>query len=532
MFVKNLSDPIGLLSSLIFSGYIYSCLLIIGLSSADILLILGVNILAYFLVGLPLSSYLFPFLFDKYQSVFPHFNESFFLEQGIAGKARMLQALYGLPSSRAIFLIYVSIIKVLPVGITLVYFCDHGLSNMQVWLYFISFEVFIIPLSSGVAFIELHILITDMIKKLHNKYDLGPLFKSCKPEGSVKRFFINEHSSFILCFITFVVQICLLWMVDGQFQLEKLIWVLLMGVVVLSRVYILYRNYLMKGILELEQTYYDIGSKKKSYIPLSSSPLLSRFQNTFNNLLFKLEKYEAGVMKWIMRESEEGRFRVIGEISASIGHSIKGPIHAIYFSLDELMELSIEDQKVAKHLNYIRENIKRIEQLSNSLNNNLRNPDGRKYTHLSIAHHEVITILRHEFVKIDNVQFKLIGLERPRKLKILHRDIIHIVYNLYKNSLKNFEENQVEFPQIILKFVDQKNELVSFQFIDNGTGLSQQDFENFTSLNFESVLPESFRQGLGLRLTKHILEKNGGSMNYVPTPSGRGTSFILAFLSP
>ena len=528
--MKNLSDSINPINNFIFFGHIYTCLLLIGLPLPDVLLVLLVDSLAYGVIGLPLGRYVFPYVFPKYRIIFPHFDRELFLRQPADQQRETLNRLYEFPYARSFYLTISNMVKILPTGITLIYFCDHGLPLNVIWPYFISLALFATPLYSSFVFIELHTLITKLVRDLHQSYDLSAAFKLYENPQSVKRFFMREYLSLIFCFLIFVTQVLVFLIVDKSMQWGKVLWPLGTGLLIFSRIYILYRDYLVKGTQELEQVYHNIGRKKNSYISLASSPLLSKFQGTFNKLISKLKKYEEGVLVWIIKETEQSRFRAIGEISATVGHSLKGPIHAIYFSLDEIEEGGIQDKKIAKYLNYIRENIKRIEELSNSLNASLRNPDGLKYTYIPLAHEEVINLLKHEFAQIEDVQFQLIGFDDLKKrINVSQRDIIHIIYNLYKNSLKNFKENEITSPQITLKLLEATDELVSLQCTDNGTGLSKEDFENFTTLNFESMKASSFREGLGLRLTKQIIEKNGGTLSYAKEPSGRGTSFILAF---
>ena len=528
--MKNLSDSISPLNHFIFFGHIYSCLLLIGLPLGDALVVFLVDSMAYLIIGLPLGRYLFSYIYPKYRIIFPHFNKELFLRQSPEEQRETLNKLYEFPYARSFYLAISNMIKILPAGITLIYFCHHDLPGNIMWPYFISLALFASPLYSSFAFIELHTLITKRVYDLHRDHDLGRTFQLYENPQSVKRFFLREHLALMFCFLIFVTQIWVFLIVEQTMQWEKILWPLGTGLLVLSRIYTLHRDYLVKGTQKLEQVYHDIGRKKNNYIALASSPLLSKFQSTFNKLISKLKKYEEGILMWIIKETEQSRFRAIGEISAAVGHSLKGPIHAIYFSLDEIEEGDIQDKKVAKYLKYIRENIKRVEELSNSLNASLRSPDGLKYTYIPLAHEEVINLLKHEFAGIEDVRFQLLGFDHLKKrISISQRDIIHILYNLYKNSLKNFKDHDISSPQITLEFLEATDSFVSLKCSDNGTGLSKGGFESFTTINFESMTAKSFKEGLGLRLTKQLLENNGGTLTYLEPPPEGGTSFTLSF---
>ena len=526
---RSITSPLNATSYIIFGIYLYSYLLHINLSLIDMSIVIAVDIVAYFLIAFPLDRLLFIRLFRRYQKIYPRFNEKDFLRLSQEDQVDTLQKLYELPFARAIFVLLVSIIKVLPTGVALVYFVDHGLQPDSVWLYFISLEMFIVPLYSGLIFIELHIHLSKLVSDLHDKHNLKEVFQSYRITNKIGYSLMNGRLSLILFFFIFVSQIYLLslYVYLDPLKPKLAIYTLVIETIILIRVYGLYQNHLEEGILKLHRTYYNIGSKKNPYISLSSSPLLAQFQIAYNHLVTKLQNYEKGVLQWTLKESEESRFRTIGEISAAIGHDLKGPISAIYFSLDELKKQDLPEQNVTKYCQYIEENTKRMEELSLSLNINLRNPDEKKYTHLSQIHNHVMGLLKYEFFHIEKVQFSLIDLEYSRKIKMPQRDLIHIFYNLYKNSFKNFHENQKRLPKMALKFIGHNETFISFEFSDNGTGLSQEDFESFTSLNFDTLNSQAFKKGLGLRLLKQILTNNKGKLTYVKNPRGQGTCFVL-----
>ena len=353
-----------------------------------------VDLISYGFIHIPASIHLFPIIFSRYLSIFPRFNEAAFRKKNVQKQVEDLKRLYELPSVRALFLIYVTVLRILPTAMIFVYFCDHNFPLKTAWLYFVSLALFLAPLYACFSFIELHIFVTKLVEDLHQKYDLGSVFKVFNKKGSVKRFFINEYSSLMLCFITFLIQVCLLFIVERELTPDKVIWLLASGAIVFSRMHILYKRFLIDGVLNIEKNYYALKKKGHSYIPISSSPVLARFQNAFNDLIGRLRSYEEGIMSWIIRESEEGRFRVIGEISATIGHSLKGPVHAIYFSLDEIEDKDTNDHNWSKHLKYIRKNVQRIEELSASLNVSLRNPEDHKFTYIPLAHEEVVGLFK------------------------------------------------------------------------------------------------------------------------------------------
>ena len=528
--MKSITNPLHTTSYAVFGIYTYSYLLHINLSLKDMALIMGVDFISYFLIGATLDRFLFTRLFKRYQKVYPYFKGKDFLRLSQYDQVDTLQRLYELPFIRGLFTFFLSILKVLPCGIVLVYFIDHGLQPIQAWGYFISLEIFLIPLYSIFIFIELHIYLSKLISDLHSKHNLKDVFQSYRITRRIEYSIMSGRPSALFFVFIFISQIYLLSLhvYSGPLDPMSVIYTFLAEMIVFIQIYTLQQNNFAEGILNLQRIYYNMGSKKNPYVSLSSSPLLSQFQMAFNHLVTKLQNYEKGVLQWTLKESEESRFRALGEISAAIGHDLKGPINAIYFSLDELKKQNLShNQNITKYFEYIEENTKRMEELSLSLNINLRNPDEKKYTHLHQIHEHVIGLLKYEFFHIEKVQFSLVHLEYSRKIKMSQRDLIHIFYNLYKNSLKNFQENQKRFPKITLKFIGHSEKFISFEFSDNGTGLSAEDFESFTSLNFDNLDSQSFKKGLGLRLLKQILANNHATLTYIKNPRQHGICFLL-----
>ena len=478
-----------------------------------------------------LSYHLFIIIFKKYEGLLPHFNEMLFLRQSPEEQTKTLKKLYSLPLERAYFLIFVNLIKAIPTGIAFVYFCRHDFTPGLAWLYILSFQIVFIPLTSRFIFTESHISITNLIRDIHHKHGLTAAFKNFIFERSERLFSLRDYLALPLFTLSFMVQMTMVFSAQGHLY-PKAILALVVGGIIWSRLFHQERRYLMEGILEIERAYESVGNKTKTYIPLASSPHLIKIHGIFNKLMDKLTKYEKEVMNWIAREGEESRFLAIGEISSLVGHDLKGPIHGIYFSLTELKEEGLDPKKRVEHLEYITKNTNRIHELANNLNANLRNQNGGpKYNHLATSHDKATKLLHYESLKLEKVSLQLENFEDSKRVKVPSRDLVHILYNLYKNSLTNFKENKIPSPKIILKFLhwNQENKQACFQFIDNGTGLKKEDFENFTSMNYDNMSAHSFERGLGLRLIRNLIVKNGGTMNCTDCPLERGTSFILEF---
>ena len=513
--VKDISRVPGWASRIILLGYFYSLLFLITTSLREMLAVSVIEVMIIFLVVHPLKRYGWGLIFPQYREVFPAFDQKDFLSREAWQQAEILQLLYELPARRAVFMSVATALKFLFLGGIGVYFIQHNMGEGEAWICFILVGVFIAIAYMGLSFIEMQAEFTKLIRELHREHDLSEVFIIYSKLSSKNYFLINEQRCFILGVVIFFIQTFFLFVILPHIFLEKILWMLVMGMIILSRSYLLYKNYLVRGIVELEHTYCNIGEQAGGFVSLASNPMLARFQGAFNELILKLQEYEQRTMTWFVKQTEADRFRIIGEMSALVGHNVKGSIHAVFFSLDEIKERAISDPHILKHLDYIGENTRRIEQLAGDLNRNLRNSNQQKYTDIMCAHEEAVRLLKYEFSKIEQVNFKFVKAQRFQKVLIAQSDMVHILYALYGNALKSIEESQAPSPQIALEFAGANEEFVTYYLRDNGKGMSIKDFTIFTTLNLANMKQGSFRRGLGLRLVKLLMENHGGAINCI-----------------
>ena len=513
--VRDISRIPGWASRIILVGHFYFFIFLISASLREVLVVCMGEVMVTFLVVYPLSRYCFTLVFPRYKEIFPAFDQGDFLSKGTWQRVEILQRLYELPSRRAVFMSVVIVIKFLLLGVIGVYFAQHNMEVGEAWICFASVGLFIAIAYGGLGFVEMQAKFTRLVGELHDEHDLSEIFVIYNKLNANNSFFISEQRCFALGVTIFFLQTLPLFMIFQHVFLEKIIWALAMGTTFLSRSYLLYKNYLIRGIVELERIYCSIGEKGGGCVSLASSPMLARFQGAFNELIFRLQEYERETIAWFIKQTETDRFRVVGEMSALVGHNAKGSIHAIRFSLSEIRERVVSDPQVLKHLDYIAENTRRIEQITGDLNRGVRNPNQQQYTDIMCAHKEVMRLLKYEFSKIEQVNFEFIKIECFQKVFMAQSDVVHILYNLYNNALKSMEESKASSPLIALELVRGNEEFVTYRLRDNGKGMSAEDFATFTTLNLVNARQGSFRRGLGLRLVKFLLENHGGAISCI-----------------
>lgn len=232
-----------------------------------------------------------------------------------------------------------------------------------------------------------------------------------------------------------------------------------------------------------------------------------------------------------LNEADRSMYQMLGEVSALIVHDISGPLHVVKFCVDQLKENpgKIYDSKYIQHLS---ENVTRATELIDSLRARLKNPEGTKGCTLAEAHSHVMKFLRTQFEELEKIRFSMDpGLE-TLVLRISRVDLIHLLDNLYRNSVSNLLKHRVPNPEIyvgIEKTYDhQGKNYVDILIRDNGTGLSRDRFEQLTSFQFVRADGHFSHESLGLKLIRRLVESNQGELGVVENPSQRpGTAFRL-----
>lgn len=231
---------------------------------------------------------------------------------------------------------------------------------------------------------------------------------------------------------------------------------------------------------------------------------------------------------------EKSRFENLGEIAALVLHDLKGPLQAIKFCLEEgLLKENFDERKKLQYLKQLKINCDHLFALVHSLQIQLKEPKNHlcetEVSFLS-AHGHVLKLLEVQF---QNQFFKKIHfiLEPPVSglyLKILQSDLVHILYNLYKNSIQNFIESNVQNPEIKIRCEALEKNFVKIYLTDNGKGLSPEQFEFFTN-EFIKIPGTPTYRGLGMRLTRRLIERYHGKLAVVKSPFEKisGTTFEL-----
>lgn len=214
----------------------------------------------------------------------------------------------------------------------------------------------------------------------------------------------------------------------------------------------------------------------------------------------------------------------LGRLTASIAHEIRNPLSAINHAGQLLGETSNNpaDKKLtgiinsqSKRLNAIVENVL---QLSRQ----------QRGTPESINLFQWLVKFREECITTHNLQAYQIQIQiEPQDIKILFdtSQLHQVMWNLCSNAINHSNMVPSNIMINIQGEIDHASGQPFIDITDNGPGIDKktqsQIFEPFFTTSSEGT-------GLGLYITKEVLESNRAKIRHMPPPNG-GTCFRIYF---
>ena len=247
-------------------------------------------------------------------------------------------------------------------------------------------------------------------------------------------------------------------------------------------------------------------------------------------LYLHLREYEAQRVKLAEQNDRLKRNDEVKSVFlTTVAHEIKNPLNAINLHARDTFELldepNPEIQIMKENQKTIEKMVVRIDRIVVELMDTVAIEQGR--LSLDLAPVRLSQLLREAaekyFGKADTADNKLV-LELDDTLPLISADsarIMQVVTNLLSNSLRH-TKNGV----IVISLKKQNSEQI-VSVSDNGTGMSDE-IKARAFDGYVSVSDEYWRHGIGLYVSRRIVEAHGGKI-WIESEPGRGTavSFTL-----
>jgi signal transduction histidine kinase len=214
-------------------------------------------------------------------------------------------------------------------------------------------------------------------------------------------------------------------------------------------------------------------------------------------------------------------------------HELRTPIQPI-LGLGEVLRSKnkLKAEEYEEYLNVIVRNARRLQQLADDILDVTKiESQSLKLKKERFDLQELVTDMINEYSEIIKKSNKNIKLEyklkqvqntNPLFIQADRGRILQVVSNLLSNAIKFTQEGRIIVTTAINNDDDDKNAIVSI--MDNGAGMDSeilpQLFTKFASKSFQGT-------GLGLFISKSIIEAHGGRIWAENNPDGKGATFTF-----
>ncbi len=212
------------------------------------------------------------------------------------------------------------------------------------------------------------------------------------------------------------------------------------------------------------------------------------------------------------------RLAALGQMVAEITHEIKNPLMMIGGFAQQLMR-ETDDEKNLKKLHIITEEIRRLERLLADLKEfyQVRTPVSEPVDIKGLL--EKVFSLVQEECERHNIQTEVTLDERALTVLGDRGRLEQVFLNLVKNAIEAMESGGKIWIQSRLS-----GDKVEIMVKDEGCGISEQDRDKVFAPFFTT---KKHGTGLGLCISKRIIEDHGGSSFFLESEEGKGTTFKI-----
>lgn len=252
-------------------------------------------------------------------------------------------------------------------------------------------------------------------------------------------------------------------------------------------------------------------------------------ENTEDELsILKNELYKITVMLKEVAENSQKDKTTLKDSLSDISHQIKTPITSILIMLDNILSDENMQEDIKKDfIKDIKREIINIKFLVESI------------LKLSKIDSNSIKFIKKEvFIKdiIDEAVKNVSMLSELKNIEIIVSgdDSIKTICDLkwqveaITNILKNCIEHSYENRKIYINY-NQNNMYTELKIEDNGTGIDVKDLPHIFERFYKGKNSSSDSVGIGLALSKSIIESNNGYIQ-VDSELNKGTTFIIKYL--
>jgi signal transduction histidine kinase len=222
-------------------------------------------------------------------------------------------------------------------------------------------------------------------------------------------------------------------------------------------------------------------------------------------------------------QAEEEAVRMRDEVLSIVAHDLRNPVSRILMAAELLLEVSDVGETGRRQLDIVRRAALRMNRLIQDLLEVARIESGRRLT-IVPRRQRIAPLLEaaQELLQAEAEKKELrVEFESPAEDLAAEVDgdrFLQVMGNLVGNAIKFTDEGTV-----IVRAVTAGN-AVQVSVADTGPGIAQEDLAHLFDRFWQARLSKRGGAGLGLAITRGIVEAHGGHL-WVESEVGQGTTF-------
>lgn len=252
-------------------------------------------------------------------------------------------------------------------------------------------------------------------------------------------------------------------------------------------------------------------------------------ENTEDELsILKNELYKTTVMLKEVAENSLNDKKELKDSLSDISHQLKTPITSILIMLDNIQDNKEMDQETRNefikdikreviNIRFLVESLLKLSKIdSNSINFINKEVKIREIIEEAIKNVEMLG-------ELHNVKVQISGNSTDTIICDLKWQV-EAITNILKNAIEHSKEDGI----IDIKY--EKNKLYAkIEIIDYGVGIEEEDLPHIFERFYKGKSSSSESVGIGLALSKSIIESNNGYIQ-VDSEKNKGSKFIIKYL--